>query len=112
MCQLSGATWAFTAVKGDGSAVTWGDERKGGDSSAVQDGSGRLKLVTPGYTVITRRYTVKVEVNQRNAVRPVQSRCKRRPLWIIPLFGRLESGAARAREECLRIFLVLRSIET
>ena len=91
VCQLSGATWAFTAVKNDGSAVTWGDERKGGDSSAVQDGS-------------------------------VQSdwlhRCKRRPLWIMALFGTFGrfgfelSGAARECEECLRIFLVLCSIET
>lgn len=38
VCQLSGATWAFAAVKGDGSVVTWGDERKGGNSSHVQDG--------------------------------------------------------------------------
>ena len=38
VCQLSGATWAFAAVKSDGSVVTWGDERKGGNSSHVQDG--------------------------------------------------------------------------
>eukprot|EP00435_Cladocopium_sp_Y103_P058822 s62_g20.t2 len=55
VCHLSGATWAFTAVKGDGSAVTWGDERKGGDSSAVQDGSGkRLKLVAQLITQVQK----------------------------------------------------------
>ena len=28
---------AFAAILGDGSVVTWGDARFGGDSSAVQD---------------------------------------------------------------------------
>ena len=44
VCQLSGATWAFAAVKSDGSVVTWGDERKGGNSSHVQDSPFRVGL--------------------------------------------------------------------
>jgi hypothetical protein len=78
-------------VKNDGSAVTWGEERKGGDSSAVQDGSVQNDWL---------------------------HRCKRRPLWIMALFGTFGrlgfelSGAARECEECQRIFMVLCSIET
>ena len=35
--DLYGGEAAFAAILGDGSAVTWGDARDGGDSSAVRD---------------------------------------------------------------------------
>ena len=34
---MSATSWAFAAVRNDGSVVTWGDPQKGGDSHAVQD---------------------------------------------------------------------------
>ena len=35
--QIQASENAFAAILGDGSVVTWGDPRRGGDSSAVQD---------------------------------------------------------------------------
>ena len=40
--QVHGAPAVFAAILGDGSLVTWGDSRFGGDSDAVQD---QLKCV-------------------------------------------------------------------
>ena len=40
--QVEATGWAFAAILGDGSVVTWGDDRHGGDSSAVRD---QLKTV-------------------------------------------------------------------
>ena len=34
---IYGGRFAFAAILGDGSVVTWGSSRKGGDSSAVRD---------------------------------------------------------------------------
>ena len=34
--QIQASSYAFAAVLGDGSVVTWGDPQSGGDSSAVQ----------------------------------------------------------------------------
>ena len=34
--QIQASTCAFAAILGDGSVVTWGDARRGGDSSTVQ----------------------------------------------------------------------------
>ena len=42
--QVEATGWAFAAILGDGSVVTWGDARHGRDSSAVQD---QLKNVQP-----------------------------------------------------------------
>ena len=37
MQQIQASYQAFAAILADGSVVTWGDARFGGDSSAVQD---------------------------------------------------------------------------
>ena len=34
--QIQASDYAFAAILGDGSVVSWGDAAKGGDSSAVQ----------------------------------------------------------------------------
>ena len=43
-------TWAFAALKEDGSVVTWGDDEHGGNSSYVSD------LLTSGVTKISATY--------------------------------------------------------
>ena len=35
--QIQACCGAFAAILGDGSVVTWGDAKLGGDSSSVQD---------------------------------------------------------------------------
>ena len=35
--QIQASWYAFAAILGDGSVVTWGDACSGGDSSAVRD---------------------------------------------------------------------------
>ena len=42
MQEIQAAELAFAAILGDGSVVTWGDARNGGDSTAVQEQLNRV----------------------------------------------------------------------
>lgn len=44
--DISSTNDAFAALKSDGTVISWGDSRNGGDSSAVQDtGSARSEKI-------------------------------------------------------------------